>query len=78
VGQLSNPDDAMILPDGRLMIPDVRKLSTAVRPTECLGTFGTAGHDRRPHHPPPAYFGNYRVFPMRDGRYLVQRSTGTG
>jgi DNA-binding beta-propeller fold protein YncE len=77
VGQLSNPDDAMILPDGRLMIPDIRNCRLlfirpgASTPSAQLGTTGTCQHQ------PPTYFGSPNgVFPMRDGRYLVTEING--
>ena len=77
VGQLSNPDDAMILPDGRLMIPDIRNCRLifvqpgAAAPSAQLGTTGAC------HHQPPTYFGSPNgVFPMRDGRYLVTEING--
>jgi PQQ-like domain len=77
VGQLSNPDDAMLLPDGRLMIPDIRNCRVlfirpgASAPSSQLGTTGYCSHQ------PPAYFGSPNgVFPMRDGRYLVTEING--
>jgi DNA-binding beta-propeller fold protein YncE len=77
VGQLSNPDDAMILPDGRLLIPDIRNCRLlflrpgASAPSSQLGTTGAC------HHQPPTYFGSPNgVFPMRDGRYLVTEING--
>jgi len=76
-GQLSNPDDAMILPDGRLMIPDIRNCRLLfVRPGSSTPSaqLGTTGACR---HQPPTYFGSPNgVFPMRDGRYLVTEING--
>ncbi len=77
VGQLSNPDDAMILPDGRLLIPDVRNCRLLfIRPgaSSPLAQLGTTGSC---HHQPPTYFGSPNgVFPMRDGHYLVTEING--
>jgi hypothetical protein len=76
-GQLSNPDDAMLLPDGRLMIPDIRNCrvlfvrpGTTTPPTQ-LGTTGSCLHQ------PPTHLGSPNgAFPMRDGRYLVTEING--
>lgn len=77
VGKVSNPDDAMLLPDGRLMIPDIRNCRVLfVRPGSSappaqLGTTGLC------EHRPPASFGSPNgVFPIRDGRYLVTEING--
>ena len=76
-GQLSNPDDAMLLPDGRLLIADIRNCRVlfvhpgASAPSGQLGTTGSC------YHQPPAYLGSPNgVFPMRDGRYLVTEING--
>lgn len=77
VGQLSNPDDAMLLPDGRLLIPDIRNCRLlfvhpgASAPSAQLGTAGSC------YHQPPTHFGSPNgAFPMRDGRYLVTEING--
>jgi len=77
VGHLSNPDDAMLLPDGRLLIPDIRNCRVlfvrpgASKPSAQLGTTGSC------YHQPPAHFGSPNgAFPMRDGRYLVTEING--
>ena len=77
VGHLSNPDDAMVLPDGRLLIPDIRNCRLlfirpgASRPSAQLGTTGSCRHQ------PPSHFGSPNgAFPMRDGRYLVTEING--
>lgn len=77
VGHVSNPDDAMLLPDGRLLIPDIRNCRLlfvrpgASRPSAQLGTTGSC------HHQPPTHFGSPNgAFPMRDGRYLVTEING--
>ncbi|HEY8652573.1 MAG TPA: hypothetical protein VIL87_05680 [Dermatophilaceae bacterium] len=77
VGQLSNPDDAMLLPDGRLLIPDIRNCRVLfVRPgtTTPPAQLGTTGSCR---HQPPTHLGSPNgAFPMRDGRYLVTEING--
>jgi hypothetical protein len=77
VGQRSNPDDAMILPDGRLLIPDIRNCRLlfirlgASTPLAQLGTTGSC------HHQPPTCFGSPNgVFPMRDEHFLVTEING--
>jgi len=76
-GQLSNPDDAMLLPDGRLLIADIRNCRVlfvrpgASAPSTQLGTTGSC------YHQPPAFLGSPNgVFPMRDGRFLVTEING--
>jgi len=76
-GQLSNPDDAMLLPDGRLLIADIRNCRVlfvrpgASAPATQLGTTGSC------YHQPPAFLGSPNgVFPMRDGKYLVTEING--
>lgn len=77
LGELSNPDDAMLLPDGRLLIPDIKNCRVlfvhpgASSPSGQLGTTGSC------HHQPPTHLGSPNgVFPMRDGRYLVTEING--
>lgn len=77
VGHLSNPDDAMLLPDGRLLIADIRNCRLllvqfgASRPARQVGTTGSC------RHAPPSHFGSPNgAFPMRDGRYLVTEING--
>ena len=75
-GHLNNPDDAMMLPDGRLIVADIKNcrilfIDPATRKTTQLGTTG------RCYHNPPKSFGSPNgVFPMADGRYLVTEING--
>jgi hypothetical protein len=78
--QLSNPDDAMMLPDGSLLTSDIKNcriLELAPpsrqlhRPRGILGTPGVCGHD------PPHLFGSPNgAFPATNGNYLVTEING--
>jgi hypothetical protein len=68
VGQLSNPDDAMILPDAGLMIPDIRSCRLLFVQPGASALSAPLGMTGACRHQPPAYFGSPNgVFPMRDG-----------
>ncbi len=75
-GHLNNPDDAMMLPDGRLIIADIKNcrvlfLDPTTRKTTQLGKTGTC------YHNPPKTFGSPNgAFPMQDGRFLVTEING--
>ncbi len=75
---LSNPDDAMVLPNGDVLTADIkncRLLLIAPRthvPLHVIGTTTTACR-----HAPPAHWGSPNgVFPMPDGHYLVTEING--
>jgi hypothetical protein len=78
VGQLSDPDDAMILPDGRLIFPDI--LNGRLLFVQPGASAPSARWARlAPSPKPPAYFGNHRgVFPTRDGRYRATEINADG
>jgi DNA-binding beta-propeller fold protein YncE len=75
-GHLNNPDDAMMLPDGRLIVADIKNcrilfIDPKPRKTTQIGTTG------RCYHNPPKSFGSPNgAFPMADGRYLVTEING--
>jgi DNA-binding beta-propeller fold protein YncE len=75
-GHLNNPDDAMMLPDGRLVVADIKNcrilyIDPKTRKTSQLGTTGYC------YHNPPKSFGSPNgAFPMRDGRFLVTEING--
>jgi DNA-binding beta-propeller fold protein YncE len=76
--QLSNPDDAIMLPDGYILSPDIKNcrillLSTkSHQPARIIGT--TTNNCR---HAPPTHWGSPNgAFPMTDGRYLVTEING--
>jgi hypothetical protein len=76
--QLSNPDDAMVLPGGDVIIADIRNCSllltrvNAHAPVERLGINETSCL-----HDPPLRFGSPNgAFPLTDGNYLVTEIDG--
>ena len=76
-GHLSNPDDAMLLPDGRLLIADIRNcrlLLVALGATTPTAQLGRTGSCR--HQPPTHLASPNGAFPMRDGRFLVTEIGG--
>ena len=76
-GYLSHPDDAMLLPDGDLLLADImncRILLFAPGPWHLLRQFGTTSLC---YHNPPVSFGSPNgVFPMTDGNFLVTEING--
>lgn len=75
-GFLANPDDAIMLKDGRLLIADIKNcrilfLNPKTRATVQLGTNG-----RCVHNPPKSFGSPNGAFPMKDGRYLVTEING--
>lgn len=76
VGHLNNPDDAMQLPDGRLIVADIKNCRILfINPKNSKTThLGTTG---RCYHNPPTSFGSPNgAFPMKDGRYLITEING--
>ncbi len=77
--QLSNPDDAMMLPGGSLLTADIKNCRILVlappsrqlhRPRKIIGTPGACGHN------PPHTFGSPNgAFPTTNGSYLVTEIT---
>jgi PQQ-like domain len=75
-GYLSHPDDAMLLPGGDLLAPDIincRILLFAPGRWQVVRRFG--GHGCA-HHPPAAFGSPNGAFPMKDGHYLVTEING--
>lgn len=75
-GYLANPDDAIMLNDGRLLIADIKNcrllfVDPKTRATTQLGRTG-----RCVHNPPKSFGSPNGAFPMRDGRYLVTEING--
>ena len=75
-GYLANPDDAIMLKDGRLLIADIKNcrllfLDPKTRATTQLGT-----SRRCVHHPPKSFGSPNGAFPMKDGRYLITEING--
>jgi hypothetical protein len=81
---LSNPDDALVLPDGHVLSADIkncRVLLLTVNPQAAPATqvparaYGTTTHAC--HHDPPTHFGSPNgAFPMVNGHYLVTEING--
>ena len=76
-GFFSHPDDAMVLPDGDLLLADIvncRILALSPGPWHVVRQFGTTSSC---FHNPPAAFGSPNgVFPMTDGNFLVTEING--
>ncbi|MGH8961948.1 MAG: hypothetical protein ACRDWT_12305 [Jatrophihabitantaceae bacterium] len=75
---VSNPDDALVLPDGYILTADIKNCRMLLiapgshRPARVIGRTTTACL-----HDPPARWGSPNgVFPMRNGRYLVTEING--
>ena len=76
--ELSNPDDAMQLPDGDVLVADIKNCSLllvapgAHTPLERIGE-----QDTSCFHQPPLRFGSPNgAFPLTDGNYLVTEING--
>jgi len=76
-GFFSHPDDAMLLPDGDLLLADIvncRILALSPGPWHVVRQFGTTSSC---YHDPPVAFGSPNgVFPMTDGNFLVTEING--
>ncbi len=79
--QLWNPDDAMVLPDGHVLIPDIKNCRILLIAQGTQAPERIYGAERRPRggcrHDPPRIFGSPNgAFPMRNGHYLVTEIQG--
>ena len=79
--QLWNPDDALVLPDGHVLIPDIKNCRILLVAQGAQTPERIFGADRRPpggcKHDPPRSFGSPNgAFPMRNGHYLVTEIQG--
>lgn len=76
--RLSNPDDAMMLPNGYLLTADIMNCRLLLiaphthRPARVIGRTTTACW----HHPPRRWGSPNGVFPMTNGQYLVTEING--
>ncbi|MFN2613399.1 MAG: hypothetical protein ABR552_01095 [Actinomycetota bacterium] len=74
---LWNPDDALVLPNGYVFLPDIKNCRMlliapgAHKPTRIYGATGVCGH-----HPPQRYAHPNGAFPMRNGHYIVTEING--
>ena len=79
--QLWNPDDAIVLPDGHVLVPDIKNCRILLFTRGGRTPERVYGADRRPpagcKHDPPRVFGSPNgIFPMRNGHYLVTEIQG--
>ncbi|HUO62460.1 MAG TPA: PQQ-binding-like beta-propeller repeat protein [Terriglobales bacterium] len=79
--QLWNPDDALVLPDGHVLIPDIKNCRILLIARGTQTPERIFGANRRPpggcRHDPPRIFGSPNgAFPMRNGHYLVTEIQG--
>jgi outer membrane protein assembly factor BamB len=79
--QLWNPDDALVLPDGHVLIPDIKNCRILLIAGGTQTPERIYGADRRPKggckHDPPRIFGSPNgAFPMKNGHYLVTEIQG--
>ncbi len=79
--QLWNPDDAIMLPDGHILVPDIKNCRILLLARNAGAPKRIYGADRRPpggcKHDPPRIFGSPNgAFPMRNGHYLVTEIQG--
>ena len=74
---LSNPDDAIVLPNGAILTADIKNCrlllfdAGAHQPRRVYGTTGICRHD-----PPTSYGSPNGAFPMGNGHYLVTEING--
>lgn len=77
-GHLSNPDDALVLPNGDVLLADIKNCRLLLLPPRGsvpLRVYGTTTTACR--HAPPAHFGSPNgAFPMTNGHYLVTEING--
>ncbi|MGH8888742.1 MAG: PQQ-binding-like beta-propeller repeat protein [Acidothermaceae bacterium] len=75
--QLWNPDDAIMLPDGNIVMADIKNqriLLIGAGQHIPLEQWGVPGHG---YHQPPQFYGAPNgVFPIADGRFLVTEIRG--
>ena len=79
--QLWNPDDALVLPDGHVLVPDIKNCRILLISKGSQVPARIYGASRRPsggcRHDPPRIFGSPNgAFPMRNGHYLVTEIRG--
>ncbi len=79
--QLWNPDDAIVLPDGHVLVADIKNCRLVLVARGAQTPERLYGAARRPaggcKHDPPRIFGSPNgAFPMRNGHYLVTEIQG--
>ncbi|MHB8450999.1 MAG: NHL repeat-containing protein [Mycobacteriales bacterium] len=76
--ELSNPDDAMMLPNGDVLIADIKNCSLLLTRVGAHAPLARLGiQDTSCLHSPPLRFGSPNgAFPLTDGNYLVTEING--
>jgi DNA-binding beta-propeller fold protein YncE len=78
-GLLSNPDDAMYLPNGDTVLADIKNCRILVIPPQGQAPSRVIGETTQActHRPPWRWGSPNGVFPMADGHYLVTEINGS-
>ena len=77
-GYLHNPDDALMLPDGNLLLADIKNCRLLVLPLDAHSPSTVLGRTTSQclHNPPWRWGSPNGAFPMRNGHYLVTEING--
>lgn len=75
---LNNPDDALMLPSGEILVPDIKNCRILIIPRAAHAARRQLGKNGTCVHRPPQRFGSPNgVFPMSNGNYLVTEINGS-
>jgi DNA-binding beta-propeller fold protein YncE len=75
---LHNPDDALMLPSGGILLPDIKNCRIIMVAPGAHTVARQLGHIGTCRHRPPQFFGSPNgVFPLADGNYLVTEINGS-
>ena len=77
-GHLSNPDDALVLPNGDVLLADIKNCRLLLLPPEGTAPQRVYGITTTAcRHAPPTHFGSPNgAFPMMNGHYLLTEING--
>jgi DNA-binding beta-propeller fold protein YncE len=73
---LDNPDDAMLLPDGRIVLADIKNCRVLVIGKESHSPQRVLGQHGCVHNPPRQWGSPNGAFPLPDGNWLVTEING--